>query len=201
VAFEETALIVENDPLVAQGWQRTLRASAISTEVATSLAAAQEFLEASAVPSFVFLDLELPDGDGSELLATLTPLKPRPRIAVISGHLDASRVVALQSIRVLALPKPLSSAALNELLGLLRGAQAELEHPIDQFAKRHKLSPTEARLLHLAVEGMNNDEAACALKCARATVSTYWNRIFIKTSLRSQRDVVSGVLRAVVCSS
>lgn len=201
VAFAETALIVENDPLLVRGWVRILRRSKISAEIVESLAAALEFLKTSAVPSFVFLDLELPDGDGSVLLSALTSLTPRPAIAVVSDHLDASRVVAFQSLGVLAIPKPLPSAALGELLELLRTAAAELEHPVDHFARGHKLSPRETCLLHLAIQGMNNDEAASALNCARATVSTYWNRIFIKTRLRSQRDVVAGILRAMVRSS
>lgn len=65
---------------------------------------------------------------------------------------------------------------------------------IAAFAADHKLSGCETTLLVGAARGLNNDEVAELLGCTRATVSTYWNRIFSKLGRRSQRDVFCKVL-------
>ena len=66
---------------------------------------------------------------------------------------------------------------------------------VNRFATRYRLSPKEASLVRHALEGLNNDEAADALGCSRPTVSTYWNRIFRKTGVSGQRDLVILVMR------
>jgi len=38
-------------------------------------------------------------------------------------------------------------------------------------------------------------EAADEIGCAETTAYTYWRRIFDKTGLRSQREVIAAVLR------
>jgi DNA-binding CsgD family transcriptional regulator len=61
---------------------------------------------------------------------------------------------------------------------------------VGRFARFFKLSPRETTLLRHALAGMNNDEAAAALGCSRGTVSTFWNRVFRKTNVSGQRDVI-----------
>jgi len=48
------------------------------------------------------------------------------------------------------------------------------------------------------VRGFTNDEAADFLGCRRATVGTYWKRIFQKIGHRSQRDVMAALFRSAV---
>ncbi|MDX2054461.1 MAG: helix-turn-helix transcriptional regulator [Polyangiaceae bacterium] len=65
---------------------------------------------------------------------------------------------------------------------------------IENIVSRYRLSAKQRDLLRCALEGLNNDEAASELGCARQTVATHWNRIFKKVGCRSQRDVISTVL-------
>jgi DNA-binding CsgD family transcriptional regulator len=69
------------------------------------------------------------------------------------------------------------------------------EQAVRGFAVANRLSRREAQLLELAVAGLNNKEAAAALGCQRPTVSTYWNRIFSKTGVRTQRDIMASIIR------
>src|SRR5690606_10050720 len=59
----------------------------------------------------------------------------------------------------------------------------------------YRLSARETQLLQLALAGRNNDEAADELGCARATIGTFWNRIFRKTGVSGQRDLMILLLR------
>jgi DNA-binding CsgD family transcriptional regulator len=81
-----------------------------------------------------------------------------------------------------------------EGLRVRRVNSRRMESVIAAFAADHKLSGAETTLLAGATRGLNNDEVAELLGCSRATVSTYWNRIFAKLGRRSQRDVFCKVL-------
>ena len=69
------------------------------------------------------------------------------------------------------------------------------------FSAKYRLSPREEALLLCAISGKNNDEAAVILGCSRATIATYWNRIFSKVGRRSQRDVFCELLTFVIGES
>lgn len=59
----------------------------------------------------------------------------------------------------------------------------------------HGLSGQESRLLLGAVQGVADKLIASEWGCSRATVSTYWKRIFVKTGMRPQREVLAHLVR------
>jgi len=59
----------------------------------------------------------------------------------------------------------------------------------------HGLSGQESRLLLGAVQGTADKLIASDWGCSRATVSTYWKRIFAKTGMRPQREVLAHLVR------
>jgi DNA-binding CsgD family transcriptional regulator len=59
----------------------------------------------------------------------------------------------------------------------------------------HGLSGQESRLLLDAVQGTADKLIASDWGCSRATVSTYWKRIFAKTGMRPQREVLAHLVR------
>lgn len=72
---------------------------------------------------------------------------------------------------------------------------------VASFASEYRLSPRESALLLCVVTGRNNDEAAAELGCSRATVATYWNRIFCKVGRHCQRDVICELLDLALAST
>jgi DNA-binding CsgD family transcriptional regulator len=69
---------------------------------------------------------------------------------------------------------------------------------VENYARRFRLSGQEGRLLLCAVRGIPDKCAADELGCSRNTVGTYWKRIFDKTGVRPQRDVLAHLLRESV---
>jgi DNA-binding CsgD family transcriptional regulator len=63
------------------------------------------------------------------------------------------------------------------------------------YGERYFLSPREIDVLGYAVEGAQDKHIAERHSCSRSTVSTYWRRIFIKTGVRPQREVLAHLLR------
>ena len=109
-----------------------------------------------------------------------------PRFALVTSRENDRPTVEIQ----------ISSACHSEVPDIQAWSGVEPRtRAICEFAARYRLSPTESRLLALAISGRTNDEAADALECARGTVGTYWNRIFTKTGERGQRNVMAALVR------
>ena len=66
----------------------------------------------------------------------------------------------------------------------------KIDDLLARFSLTYRLSPREMSLLSCALGGQNNDEAAANLGCSRATVASFWNRIFAKVGRHNQRDVM-----------
>ena len=113
------------------------------------------------------------------------------KVLCLCSEYDAERVVELSRVSDLVLPLPVCGETLLRAIRQLLDRHDEVK----RFASRYRLSPKEASLVRHALEGLNNDEAADALGCTRPTVSTYWNRIFRKTGVSGQRDLVILVMR------
>lgn len=191
-------LIIEDEELLWRGYRRSL--SSYAVEFIATLAEARDRLTPSRwshVPAdVVVLDLNLPDGDGMTLVEPLSCCAPRPGVIVVSGFLNAQRLVELYRQRVLAIPKGPSREVLSEAI------ETALERPsypdiVRRLCGNHTLSPAEAEVVLAAVDGCSVDETADRLGCSRRTVETHWQRVFKKTGYRSKPDVLAAVLRLV----
>jgi two-component system OmpR family response regulator len=79
-------LIVEDSNLVSTRLQLAFAALAgLETEVVDRLGAARERFRA-AQPELVILDIELPDGNGLDLLQTIKRERPATRVLMFSNH-------------------------------------------------------------------------------------------------------------------
>lgn len=115
----------------------------------------------------------------------------RPAVLLVTNDFRASSVVNLARVGDMVLPAPVAAETLLAAVTLLLARRDE----IASFAKAYALSPRETALLQHTVLGLNNDEAAAALGCTRGTVATFWHRIFKKTGVSGQRDVMILLLR------
>jgi DNA-binding NarL/FixJ family response regulator len=141
----------------------------------------------------ILLDLLLPDGKGEDLLEYLQTLSLRPPVAVISGHVDSGRIVRLMGQCDVTVPKPIGRADLLGLVETLRD-RSSATRSVDNYCHTHGLSPRERDVIRAAAEGMVNKEIAYQLGCMPGTIATYWRRIYRKTGLTSQREVLAALI-------
>jgi DNA-binding CsgD family transcriptional regulator len=66
--------------------------------------------------------------------------------------------------------------------------------PSAAFAKKYKLSPAEAGLAARLVSGMSLKQAAAAIGVSENTVRSHLKRVFVKTGVRRQAELVRRVL-------
>jgi DNA-binding CsgD family transcriptional regulator len=60
------------------------------------------------------------------------------------------------------------------------------------------LSERECAVLASGIEGCSMKETAARLDLSVKTVETYWKRIYVKTGMRTQLEVIAMVLRWVL---
>ena len=109
-----TALIVDDDASFANAFVEYANAQGYEASAAPSLEAARASCRAAA-PSLVVLDLQLPDGNGLDLVADLD--QDSTRVVVVTGFPNVENAVMSLRIRVDDyLSKPLKPADLTRIL-------------------------------------------------------------------------------------
>ncbi|MGR3783750.1 MAG: LytR/AlgR family response regulator transcription factor [Albimonas sp.] len=148
-------MLVDDEPPARRGLRRLLQAHADVEIVAEagSVAEAREAM-ARAAPDAVFLDVEMSDGLGFDLVAgTPAPGSAAPvRVVFVTAH-DAHAVRAFEVPALDFLLKPVDPARLGVALNRLRAGPAEAP-PAPPAPDRAAALPAEAPLrLHLRVDG------------------------------------------------
>ena len=205
-------LVVEDEPLLQQrlrGVLQTLGYTPDALVFATTLAEARACL-AEQPMALALVDLQLPDGDGRELIAQLRADDPGLGILVVSawsseeailGALRAGATgyvlkerddieVSLSIRSVLRGGAPIDPFIARRILELLPmpTAVASAVEPGDQS---QALTEREQQILRLVADGLSNREIADQLFLSRYTVESHVKRIYRKLAVSSRISAVS----------
>lgn len=192
-------LIVDDDESLCRTYGRILRRAGFLVEFAGTIAAAREMLGKLRWDA-VLVDIMLPDGSGAELLPEIHHFVSPSQVALVSAYVTADHVIENHREVAAIVPKPMGPDSLVSLVKILtRTDTARLN--IESFVAQFHLSRREAELVAIAVEGLDDKLAAVRMKVSHGSIRKFWDRIFKKTGLRSQRDVISGVFRLGLASS
>ena len=116
MSTERTALLVEDDFASLEALERLVQAAGFTTRTSQTIAQARREIE-SEVPDFAVLDLDLPDGDGLELIEELLA-GASTEIAVVTGHGSInSAVKAIHAGVADYFTKPLDAERFKSFLG------------------------------------------------------------------------------------
>lgn len=181
------AIVSESDS-VSQIWSQALSGAGFAPTLIRGMAAASNGLDAT---DLVLLDVECRRSGCAPQDVGVKRAYGWPKVLMVTGDLSPANLLMLARQGDLVLPKPLEPGVLLAAVQWLLGQEEFLTH----FATFYRLSARETQLLQLALAGRNNDEAADELGCARATIGTFWNRIFRKTGVSGQRDLMILLLR------
>jgi DNA-binding NarL/FixJ family response regulator len=164
-------------------------------------ATAAETLEVVAreKPDVLVLDLELPDGNGLEVLDGLQRIAPRPRVVVFTAYGGAARIrealahgsgsyvlkgtpsaELLRAIRAVAAGESYIPATLSaEIVGALREPGKE------------RLTGRELQILRLMASGRANKEIARDLRITERTVKFHVSEILARLNATNRAHAVS----------
>ena len=173
-------LVVEDEPLLQQrlrGVLQTLGYTPDALVFATTLAEARACL-AEQPMALALVDLQLPDGDGRELIAQLRADDPGLGILVVSAW--SSEEAILGALRGGAPIDPFIARRILELLPAPSAAPALAE----------ALSEREGEILRLVADGLSNREIAEQLFLSRYTVESHVKRVYRKLAVSSRIGAV-----------
>lgn len=204
------ALIVEDDPGYSSLLSRILQDDAGFEEsiIVASLAEARETLTKFDFP-LVLIDLGLPDGCGSELLADIpattctivvTVFGDEPAVIdAMARGADAYLLkddLALGQSIVAALDgrSALSPAVATHLLASWRRLAGVARHG-EQDAEKSALSPRETEILQSFADGLSYSDTAKQLGISRHTVADHVKNLYRKLTVNSRAGAVSKGLR------
>lgn len=194
---EALAIILELEPGVAVTGQ------------AGSLAGAREML---ADVDLAILDLQLPDGNGVDLISDLLEESPGAAILVLTASLDrrefgraveagaagvlhktAGVVEVVNAVRRLRAGEQIHTA--HEIFELLKlGSRDREQEQLARFAAS-RLTPRERQVLQALAEGYSNREIADRLGISPETEHAHAVRLFAKLGVHSRVGALAFALR------
>jgi DNA-binding NarL/FixJ family response regulator len=204
-------LLVEDDPAFREGFARAI-SSAPDLRLAGCAAGFSDGLAAlEQRPDVLLVDLQLPDGNGIDLIRAASARLPQCEIMVVSvfgderhvlesiaagatGYLlkDTTAREVVEQIRVLrAGGSPVSPVIARQLLNRLSGSVGPPPDPSGQPL----LSEQETRVLSLAAKGYSYDEIAKLMSVSRHTVQTYVKRSYRKLHVHGKVEALAEARR------
>ena len=193
-----TVYIVDDDSGVRSSIRMLLKSIGIA---ATSLASAQEFLDAfdASQPGCLVLDIRMPGMSGMELQQQLSLRGAIIPVIFITGHGDVPMAVeAMQHGAFDFLQKPFRDQDLidriQKALVRDRESRAALQKHSQIREKLEALTPREKDVLKLLIKGQQNKVMAAELGLSQRTVEIHRAHIMDKTGANSLAQLVRMVL-------
>jgi DNA-binding NarL/FixJ family response regulator len=198
-------LIVEDHPMVAEGFARVLSAQDEIEVVGTASTVDDGYRRVrSEAPDVAVLDQTLPDGRGTELAARLRDEALDIAVVIVSGHAEEALVADVVDAGCAGLVSKAKAA--SELVRAVRAAAAG-ETFLSAEAVRHlgarrtgrypgaDLSPREIEVLKCLADGLSNQAIGQRLYLSPNTVGNHMQRIMLKLDAHSKLEALVIALR------
>src|SRR6201987_2450735 len=194
----EKVIVIDDEPVIRRSLELQLRGKRLSVALCSTIAEAEKYIAKDSF-DLMFVDVRLPDGDGTDLLNRLAPRAERPLIVVMTGY--GTIESAVSCIRAGAFDyiiKPFSASQIDVILRkaenfnqAVRISQILAQESIDaaplighsqaiqQLRQMiQKVAPTEATVLICGENGTGKELVATEIFRASARSS----RPFIKVN-------------------
>jgi DNA-binding NarL/FixJ family response regulator len=176
-------VLVDDHPLIVEGLRGALgRAPGLDiVGTAGSVEEARQLIAESA-PDIALVDLRLPDGSGTELLAEFQKRGDAPAFIVISTFLTTQYVNA--AIALGASGFLLKTTPTEQILGAIQDViGGKLAFSAEQLRASWRagwtpLTSRERDIIAGVMAGRSNDELSGSLSISRKTVEAYLSRLF-----------------------
>ena len=149
-------------------------------------------------PDILLLDLQMPDGNGLDVLRRLKAAKSPVRIVMLTAGIDDSALLEAKALKVHGIVlKNSDPAFLLDCLESVRDGRSwfdpELAKRVRQLAsgssRRIPLAPRERQLIGFVRTGLRNREIASELGVTEGTVKVYLHAIFEKLGVGNRTEL------------
>lgn len=151
-------------------------------------------------PDIILLDIQMPDGNGLDVLRRLRATKSRAKVVLLTAAVDDSALLEAKSLKVQGIVlKNSDPAYLMECLDSVRSGRIwidpELATRARQLAaapgrgKHWQLAPRERQLIGFVRKGLRNREIAEQLGVTEGTIKVYLHAIFEKVGVATRTEL------------
>lgn len=198
-------MLVDDHPLYRKGIAMALQQMNPWLDIvaeAGSLKEAKAKVDETELLDLVLLDLNLPDGNGAELLMYLKNTRPEVKVLVISVDLNPKHIVALIDEGINGfISKDVQAEELNEainaiMLGLgyygkiIMTLVDEVATAADEDISK-MLTQRELEVMELCAQGMSAQDIAEKLCLSRRTIEGHKSRIFEKMGFKNVGELIN----------
>ena len=189
-------LIVDDHPLIREGVGSLIEREsdmALVGEAANGREAVDQFRALR--PDITLMDLQMPQANGVQAIATIIQEFPDARIIVLttySGDAQATRAFKAGAVGYL-----LKSSIRRELLDVIRSVHAgsryverEVANQVALHLLDAPLAERETAVLKLVARGLGNKQIADALGIAEETVKAHLKNAFVKLKAKDRTHAV-----------
>lgn len=199
------SVLLVDDHLVVRSGLKALLGTQPDIEVVAEAASGEAALEAFRVhrPAVVMMDLAMGDGmDGIEAIKAVRRINTRQAVLVFTTYDSDADIV--RSVDAGAMGYLLKDAAPEEIFSAVRGAvqgKSVMSPPVASrlFQQLRNpgevLTPREAELLSLLIEGLSNKELSQRLFISEATVKTHLAHIYAKLGVETRAAAIATAIR------
>ena len=191
-------LLADDHPMIRAAIEMLLRGTGF--ELVGIAGSGQATLEAvdRLRPDILLLDLQMPDGNGLDVLRRLKASKSPVRVVMLTAGIDDSSLLEARSLRIQGIVlKNSDPAFLLECLECVRDGRSwfdpELARRARQLAsgstRRVPLAPRERQLIGFVRKGLRNREIAAELGVTEGTVKVYLHAIFEKLGVGNRTEL------------
>jgi DNA-binding NarL/FixJ family response regulator len=197
-----TILLVDDHPIVRQGYRRVLENQGDFQVVAEADDAASAYAAFKAhAPDIVVMDISMPGASGFEAIRNIRAREPRAHILVFSMHSEAALVKAAFNAGAAGfVTKSSEPAALIKAIRLVARGERAMSDDVAQILALESLAPAgsaldqlaerEIEILRQIAAGATQEEIAATLHLSLKTVQNYHYLIKAKTGLRTDAQLV-----------
>lgn len=149
-------------------------------------------------PDILLLDLQMPDGNGLDVLRRLKAARSPVRVVMLTAGIDDSALLEAKALKVHGIVlKNSDPAFLLECLASVRDGRTwfdpELAKRARQLAsgstRRFSLAPRERQLIGFVRKGLRNREIAEQLGVTEGTVKVYLHALFDKLGVATRTEL------------
>jgi DNA-binding NarL/FixJ family response regulator len=152
-------------------------------------------------PDIVLLDLDLPDGDGLDLLTDIREAAPHSKVIVITSHSDAYAIHRSLEAGVAAFVDKCSQPieVVSEAISSVAAGRSYYSPVVTREKNRLRddpkaftklLSPREQDILRLLGEGLSNEQVATRVGVSPQTIHSYRRNIMVKLGIHSTPQLI-----------
>ena len=149
-------------------------------------------------PDLVFLDVEIRDQSGFDVLQAVNRQKVFPKVVFVTGHIQ----YAIKEIRVNAMDYLLKPIDMDELRAVLDRVKStpitDLDQALQKVAGDVFMTPREKEIMGFLCQGMKSQEIADHMYLSIHTIDTYRRKLLKRFKVRNTQELMSRLLQSFI---